>query len=89
MFLGDVSADSVKYLTRRISPRADLRWCDVNGNPTDRIPGAVEEMRVGPSKPACRSRLQTRQCCCGPKGHGGERLLQKSAREAGRYELRR
>jgi hypothetical protein len=60
-------------------PIVESAKCDVNGNPMDRISGAVEEMRVGPSKPACRSRLQTRQCCCGPKSHGGERLLQKSA----------
>lgn len=31
------------------------------------VPNAVEEMRVGPSKPACRSWLQTRQCCRGCK----------------------
>ena len=34
---------------------------------------AVSEMKVGPSKPVCRSRLQTAVSCFSPKGCGGER----------------
>ena len=34
---------------------------------------AVSEMKVGPSKPVCRCRLQTAVSCFSPKGCGGER----------------
>ena len=34
---------------------------------------AVPEMKVGPSKPVCRSRLQTAVSCFSPKGCGSER----------------
>ncbi len=34
---------------------------------------AVSEMKGGPSKPVCRSRLQTAVSCFSPKGCGGER----------------
>ena len=34
---------------------------------------AVSEMKVGPSKSVCRSRLQTAVSCFSPKGCGGER----------------
>jgi hypothetical protein len=34
---------------------------------------AVRKMKVGPSEPPCRRRLQTALSCFGPKGRGGER----------------
>jgi TolB-like protein len=34
---------------------------------------AVRKMKVGPSKPPCRRRLQTAISCFGPKDRGGER----------------
>ena len=34
---------------------------------------AVRKMKVGPSEPPCRGRLQTTLSCFGPKGRGGER----------------
>ena len=34
---------------------------------------AISEMKEDPSKPACRSRLQTTVSCCRPNGGGGER----------------
>ena len=34
---------------------------------------AVRKMKVGPSEPPCRRRLQTAISCFGPKGRGGER----------------
>jgi hypothetical protein len=34
---------------------------------------AVSEMKVGPLKSVCRSRLQTAVSCFSPKGCGGER----------------
>ena len=33
----------------------------------------VRKMKVGPSEPPCRRRLQTAISCFGPKGRGGER----------------
>ena len=47
----------------------------------ERVPvehDAVPEMKVGPSEPACRSRLQTAVSCFGSKDRGGERYGQKA-----------
>jgi hypothetical protein len=48
-----------------------LRWGDCVKKTRKRH--AVRKMKVGPSEPPCRRRLQTALSCFGPKGRGGER----------------
>ena len=56
------------FLARFIAPRVQRR-----GRRTRLSCVSVKQMRVGPSEPACRRRLQTASSCCGRKVHGGER----------------